>query len=587
MFLGAAPWIPIRLLERYTIMSSKPVELVDRYVVDSLPLPCDQSPSTLPTLDFETQTCLERFPSERQSPATVAMAGDLAVPSNAPVASFYSRVSAVRASADAIPILVNGVYHLFHLTTPPNTRHHPPRLRSSWYRMRSKDLTRWTRDKGPSISPGGVCSDPDADGAWTGAAVLGRDGRMNIFYTGYNLSENGKQVILRTTSSSQNGDDFGCPGKQISILGETRNILEDIDFRDPYVFWNDAESTHWMIVATRLKDGPYWSRGCIALLRSSNLEDWEMAPEPLYQPNDMFCPECPEIFTLGNGKWYLVYSRFHAPDAGTVYRIADSPYGPFRIPRDGSHGRLDGRRWYAAKSCPEANDPSRRISFGWIGDYVEKEQKWLWGGDLAVPREISADEAGNLRMYPVAGALALFEATSTRMPHPENVELTALGSSTFEVVKGLPAAQDVLIKFSVQTMDAHSFGLVFHMDGTMKGFQLRFTKICGRYTVTLLTDFPPLDDFWADQYNLHLPRAVDGPELGRHEHVELTEGILVVLKDRTLEAFFGGRALTYRLPEPPKKEGFRRLAYFVEDGSIRLTSFSIGAGGMTAQMGGS
>lgn len=116
--------------------------------------------------------------------------------------------------------------------------------------------------------------------------------------------------------------------------------------------------------------GPHWTRGCLALLTSKTLKEWSLEPEPFYAPNDMMCPECLEFFSLPNGKWYLIYSRFSAPNAGTVYRVADSPRGPFRTPRDGSGGRLDGRRWYAAKSCQKANDASKRIFFGWVADQV-------------------------------------------------------------------------------------------------------------------------------------------------------------------------------------------------------------------------
>lgn len=52
-------------------------------------------------------------------------------------AELYRRPSSTQAAADAIPILVDGTYHLFHLTTPPNTIHHPQRLRSAWSHLKS------------------------------------------------------------------------------------------------------------------------------------------------------------------------------------------------------------------------------------------------------------------------------------------------------------------------------------------------------------------------------------------------------------------------------------------------------------------
>lgn len=174
--------------------------------------------------------------------------------------------------------------------------------------------------------------------------------------------------------------------------------FEDIDFRDAHVSWQESESCYWMLVATRLRTGAFWTRGCLALFTSPDFEVWTVDPKRFYAPNDMFCPECPELFSLPNGKHYLVYSRFHAPDAGTVYRVADSPRGPFRTPRASSGGRFDARRWYAAKSCPKAGDPSKRIYFGWVADKLDGQ--WSWGGDMAMPREVFADENGHLVVHP-------------------------------------------------------------------------------------------------------------------------------------------------------------------------------------------
>lgn len=506
------------------------------------------------------------------------------MPSPPPETSSYSRASLGQAAADAIPLLVDDTYHVFHLTTPPYTKHHPPRLRSTWCRLRSRNLIDWTRDASAAIKPSDGITAPDADGAWTGAAVIGPDGNMNIFYTGYNLSQKGKQVILRAPSQDRHGSKFQYPGKEITFNGDGRSKLENIDFRDPYIFYNESESRYWMIIASRLAEGPHWSRGCIALLTSTDLNTWAFAPEPLYAPNDMFCPECPELFRLPNGKWYLVYSRFHAPDAGTVYRVADSPYGPFRIPRNGSHGRLDGRRWYAAKSCPKAGDPSKRICFGWTGDYVDEEGKWLWGGDLGLPREVSADKQGNLRVDLVAGVERLFRETSDSVSHkivPADMTLSSIASTkvTFPDL-AVVETQDMLVHFDIAKCDTHSFGVVLQADENEKAHRLRISRGSGEsFHVALLTDFPPLDDFWADQYTLHQPRPVDGPEIVRHDGVDLSSGITLILRGQLVEIFCGGRSMSFRLPLPTNG-GTRRLGWFVEDGEVELFNISVRYGGM-------
>ncbi|KAK7414332.1 hypothetical protein QQX98_006774 [Neonectria punicea] len=498
----------------------------------------------------------------------------------------YRRPVTDQAAADAIPVLVDDTYHLFHLITPVGTKHHPERLRSSWSRIRSTNLVEWTRDARPVITPGEAPTDPDADGAWTGAALLGPDGNLNIFYTGYNLSRGGKQVILRTKANDRYGTMFEKPGKPITILGDGLSRFEDIDFRDPFIFYNAAESRYWMLVATRLASGPHWSRGCVALLTSPDLDIWTAAPEPLYAPNDMFCPECPELFTLPNGRWYLIYSRFHAPNAGTVYRVADNPRGPFRVPRDGSHGRLDGRRWYAAKSCPKAGDARKRICFGWLGDYADEESKWLWGGDLSIPREMYADNNGNLRIEADRG-LRNFLWQTSRAVCPTNAAsslyLCSLGSTAthYPELGAVALRRDLFIDFKVAACDAHSFGVMFQTDESGKGHRLQFSPSGhGLFCVAMLTDFPPLDDFWADQYDLHLPRPIDGPELVRHDNVSLVEGVFLFLRGQIVEAFCGGRSLSFRLPLPLVSQEapcgeIRRFGWFVEDGMVDIVDISV------------
>ncbi|KAK6004816.1 hypothetical protein QM012_007595 [Aureobasidium pullulans] len=510
----------------------------------------------------------------------------------------YRRPSATQASADAIPLLIDDVYHIFHLATPSNTVHHPPRLRSSWCRMRSFDLIQWHRDSLPIVQPGtDHANHADPDGAWTGSAIIGPDGKLNIFYTGYNLAKDGQQKILKVQASDRHGSVFEKGSEEIKIVctPKERATYENIDFRDPYVFFNEQEGLYWMLLGTRLAKGSPWSRGCLALLRSQDLSSWQLQTEPFYMPNDMYCPECPELFTLNNGKWYLVYSRFQAPDAGTVYRMADSPYGPFRVPRDGSNGRLDGRRWYAAKSCEKQGDPTKRIFFGWIGDYNKADKKWLWGGDMALPREVSARDDGTL-FIDLAIPLLDQGMSSTGLltpPYPtksSSMQLSSIGTTQYQYLDSIdipaPSALHCLT-FTIQTMDAHSFGLVFDTDSNMPGPKLRLIRSAdGSFEATLLTSLPPLDDFWADQYNLYLPRSIDGPEIIRHVGLRLEDPIKVLRTDDLIQIFLGGRVMSYRIV-PDVSEAIEKhrnapdcspgtLAYsvFVEDGEVVLHNVS-------------
>ncbi|KFY91624.1 hypothetical protein V500_04566, partial [Pseudogymnoascus sp. VKM F-4518 (FW-2643)] len=375
------------------------------------------------------------------------------MPSKISLTSSIRRPSENTAAADAIPILVDNEYHLFHLSTPPSTVHHPERLRSSWCHLRSKCLTQWERAEQPALSPGESTQSPDADGVWTGSAILGPDGNMHIFYTGYNLAQGGKQVIIHATSHDRIGSLFTKSTQPINLRsdGAARAAFEDIDFRDPFVLYNEDERCYWMLVATRLAEGPHWTRGCLALLTSEDLQTWSLEPKPLYAPNDMVCPECPELFQLPNKKWYLVYSRFSAPNAGMVYRVADDQRGPFHTPRDGSGG---------TDSMVED------------ADQCAADGKWMWGGDMAMPREVMAKDDGTLVIEPALEVLKnMFIAQpSTKLT---NTECEAVGSTATKSLE-INCERPYILTFGIVSSSAASFGLIFDSTSDLNGCYLRF-----------------------------------------------------------------------------------------------------------------
>ena len=144
-----------------------------------------------------------------------------------------------------------------------------------------------------------------------------------------------------------------------------------------------------MLISARLRDGPQFRRGCVAVAASDDLENWEVG-RPLASSMLTHCPECPELFRLGNW-WYLVESRY-SERMQTVYRVAKSPEGPWESRKLDS---LDGRRFYAAKS---AGDGNRRVCFAWIPfrKHHDPKRDWVWGGELGSPRELISLPDGTL-----------------------------------------------------------------------------------------------------------------------------------------------------------------------------------------------
>jgi beta-fructofuranosidase len=476
-------------------------------------------------------------------------------------------------AGDAIPFTARGQYHLFFLTSPAGGTHFPERVRTSWAHASSKDLLDWTEQ--PVALEPGTGEEPDADGVWTGS-LIEADGLFHLFYTGHRLGSDTPQTICRATSTdlvSFRKD------RENPMLTPDISVFETVDWRDPYVFWNEAEHCYWMLIAARLAAGPRWRRGCIALATSPDLINWSIEKEPLYAPGTTFCPECPEMFEL-DGVWYLVYSRF-SEAAATVYRVADSPRGPWRVP---AREAFDGRRWYAAKSMPHLERTSR-VFFGWLHDRVDGADTgaWQWGGDFCVPREVAPDGDGLLSAALPAEYRARFDrpvpyrvapAASTDAPSaPTEITIGASGVTDHRFIN--TAGRDYLFECRLTPQcGSGGFGLLFRVDDDLAGYHLTFDPV--RSAVSLVRWPAPLDTFWGDLVGRGgEPREVDGPRLVEHP-LRITAGTgircRVRVSDSLIEAYVDDRVvLSYRAyGEAPHELGF-----FVEDGVLTCEEISL------------
>jgi beta-fructofuranosidase len=454
------------------------------------------------------------------------------------------------AAGDAIPFFKNGETHLFYLSSPSGTFDYPDRVRTTWQHALTTDFMDW-EELTPALEPDRA-SAYDAGGIWTGSVVQ-KGGTYYLFYTGHQVGAPNPQTICLATS-----DDLVHfeRRKQNPLLTPTEGY-EATDWRDPYVFYNDAEQRWWMLIAARLDRGPKWRRGCIVLATSGDLLDWRVEAEPLYVPGTTYCPECPEIWTA-NGRWYLVFSRF-SEDVGTIYRVADSPRGPFRAP---AHDALGGRRWYAAKSAPQAD--GTRVFFGWLHDFVEEGRpRWLWGGDFAAPRLVTPDPNGELlvRLHPaVEGMFGHSSATVAK--------LGAIGGEAHvAATDDLPKTCLIRAEFALADHPT-AFGLVLAENDDLEGWFVTFDRNQG--TVTLAREPRPLDDFWADLTGRPTSdRNVDGPIVAETPYAaELGSHTLIVLLDnKILEVYVDSRtALTHRI----SRHGALRAVPFAVDGRLEV-----------------
>lgn len=466
--------------------------------------------------------------------------------------SIFRRPSSGIAAGDAIPFLHDGVTHLFFLSSPAGTTEYPSRVRTTWQHVQSTDLVTWA-EQPPAVEPGAGDS-IDADGVWTGS-VIERDETFYLFYTGHKVGVTNPQSICLATSADL-----------VHFVKSDSNPLilpvdgcEPVDWRDPYVFWNDLEGRYWMLIAARRIEGPRWRRGVVILATSDDLQEWTVEREPLYEPGSTFCPECPEMWTL-DGRWYLVYSRF-SEQAGTVYRVADNPRGPFRIPE---RDELGGRRWYAAKSAPGADGRSRSF-FGWIHDRGA-DGRWYWGGDFAAPREITAGPDGQLAArLPEQVASTYDTALVPVIQH----DLSATGGFFHASVGDarLPSAYLADFDFTYNEPPA-GFGISFRTDEELGGWFLAYDRV--RRSVHLSHSPHPLDDFWADLVGRGQERReVDGPFVAEVRIATLVKGetrrASLLVEGPLVEIYFDdGQVLTHRIPVG----GIQELGIFILDGDV-------------------
>src|SRR5215213_4434828 len=170
--------------------------------------------------------------------------------------NFFRRPSGAAAAGDPIPFTYDGTMHLFYLSSPHGPLDYPERVRTTWQHAVSDDLRNW-QELEPALAPGPEGS-YDAGGIWTGS-VVEKGGTFLLFYTAHAPGSPNPQTISLATS--QNLVTFTKHPDNPLVL--PTNGFEPIDWRDPYVFFNDEEATWWMLIAARRDAGPRWTRGVI------------------------------------------------------------------------------------------------------------------------------------------------------------------------------------------------------------------------------------------------------------------------------------------------------------------------------------
>lgn len=282
---------------------------------------------------------------------------------------------------DCMPFFKNGWFYLFHQrdTRTPVPFGEP----FGWSLVRTRDFVDY-EDLGEVLAPGG---EDAPDQFLFSGTVFQVDGMYYAMYTGYNR-EYARRGLASQAPMLAVSDDLmhwtrsGQPAVQLPAGYDPH------DWRDPFVFWDETERVHVLVLGARKVDGTRNLTGRTVYFTSPDLRAWEFRGD-LWAPGLYSMHEMPDLFRIGS-LWYLLTTEY-SDRSRTVYRLSESWRGPWASPVDDA---FDGRAYYAART---ASDGLRRYLFGWVPTKEGDDDlgDWQWGGALVV-HELTQRQDGSL-----------------------------------------------------------------------------------------------------------------------------------------------------------------------------------------------
>ena len=350
------------------------------------------------------------------------------------------------------PCYHDGYWHMFFQHNPYIADFGP----MSWGHARSRDLAHWEHCPIALMpTPGGY----DGAGCWSGSVVI-HEGAPTMIYSAvadmrlWNVADDippserqripqgyYDEFLLEIDQETQcvatSGDGMQTWEKHPSnpVIPALPAGMDLIGFRDPYL-WREADGRWYMLLGSGIK-----GRGGAALLyRSADLLDWEYL-NPLYigDPAESGVNwECPNFLDFGAKRMLVV-----SPHGRPIYWLGE--YSERRFRPDGAPRRLDwGDVFYAPNSL---RDPSGRwLMWGWIREARPRDQYAAagWASCLTLPREISLEAAGRLRVTPAEETKLLRRASlfagDVRLSADEPHSLDGIRGDQLEIACQVAAA---------------------------------------------------------------------------------------------------------------------------------------------------
>ena len=455
------------------------------------------------------------------------------------------------------PVYHDGYWHMFFQHNPFVADFGP----MGWGHVRSPNLAHWEHCPIAIMpTPGGY----DGAGCWSGSVVI-QNGVPHMMYSGVadmtlwsvedDIPPSDRQRIpqgyyheflleidqeTQCIATSNDGMLTWDKHPANPVIPAIPEGLDLIGFRDPFL-WKESDGRWYMLLGSGIK-----GRGGVALLyRSPDLIEWEYL-NPLYigTPEESGINwECPNFLDLG-AKHMLVVS----PHGRPIYWLGE--YAEREFKPAGPAIRLDwGDVFYAPNSL---RDPAGRwLMWGWMREARPRDQYAAagWASCLTLPREVSLDDGGNLKVKPAEEMKQLRNG----MLFDETVDL----GTDEETI--LDAFGDRLeVRLNVNHNDCRRFGIQFRRspDGN------QFTELTYNYATNTLR----LDrDCSSDTEEVTRDPCECQLALGRGETLQLT----IYLDGSVIEIFANDR-LSMASRIYPDQERAHGMQLFAKGGSARV-----------------
>jgi len=447
-----------------------------------------------------------------------------------------------------------GRYHLFYILQDPRLKTGPEFWQAGhcWGHASSADLLHWTHHP--------VALAPDSSGPeaaiYSGCALINKEGVPTLVYHGY-----GTGTCVATAADDDLITWRKCP--QNPVIREPRQAGDPgwgiYNVFDPHV-WLEKD-TYYAILGGRVK--PDDIRDTAYLFTSRDLVRWKYL-HPFYLPNPAWTDEgddcaCPDFFRLGDKHALLCIS--HAK--GTRCYIGDYRGNRF-LPETHQPMNWPGGCTFAPETLLDAT--GRRIMWAWA---IDQRKDWWKDGIpcvMTLPRALSLDPGGILRMEPVA------ELASLRRDHKtfRNMQIAASSGTSLDGVGG----QCLEILLEAEALPRSRFGvrLCVSPDGSEQT-TIMFNASRGELLVdtskSSLQDNgwrPYPMDFWRDG-------VVSKNFTAQVVPVQMKDGnrlLLHIFLDRSILEIFvnSGQCVTQRIY--PSRDDSSGVVLFAEDNPVRI-----------------